>query len=355
MFLAFNEIKKNKLRFTLIIGVLMLVSYLVFFLSGLANGLQDMNREAVDKWDARAIVLTEESDKSLFESSLSTNDIVDIEADERAVLGQINAIASNDEEKMNVSLFGIKADEFIMPEVTEGEKFAGDNEVIASDVLRAEGFAIGDELKLSSSDEVLTIVGFTDKARFVAAPVLYGDLSTFHRVKFGEAAELNGDKINAVVVRADAMSDITHDNSLESIETETFIKNLPGYTEQNLTLTLMIYFLFVISSVIVAIFLYVLTVQKISMFGVMKAQGISNAYLARSVIAQTFILAAIGVTVGLFLTIITGAFLPNAVPVSFDYLTMIFYGVILILVAILGAVFSVFTIIRIDPLEAIGG
>ena len=44
MFLAWNEIEKNKLRFTLIIGVLMLVSYLVFFLSGLANGLENMNR-----------------------------------------------------------------------------------------------------------------------------------------------------------------------------------------------------------------------------------------------------------------------------------------------------------------------
>ena len=55
MFLAWNEIKKNKLRFTLIVGVLMLVSYLVFFLSGLATGLASLNREAVDKWDATAM------------------------------------------------------------------------------------------------------------------------------------------------------------------------------------------------------------------------------------------------------------------------------------------------------------
>ena len=58
MFLAWNEMKKNKLRFTLIVGVLMLVSYLVFFLSGLATGLASLNREAVDKWDATAVVLT---------------------------------------------------------------------------------------------------------------------------------------------------------------------------------------------------------------------------------------------------------------------------------------------------------
>lgn len=354
MFLALNEIKKNKLRFTLIVGVLMLVSYLVFFLSGLATGLENLNRESVDKWKATAIILTEESDKSMYQSSLTIEDAKDIDAKEKAVIGQVNAIAGNGDQKTNVSLFGINKDEFIMPKVTEGDVFAKDNEVIASDTLKEDGFKVGDTLSLSSSEEVLTIVGFTDKARFNAAPVLYGDLSTFHRVKFGEAAEANKDSISGIVVRDDRTK-ITTNDSLESIEIETFIRSLPGYTEQSLTLNFMIYFLFGISAVIVAIFLYVLTVQKISMFGVMKAQGISNCYLSRSVIAQTFLLAAVGIVVGFILTLITGTFLPSAVPVAFNLVTMSIYGFVLIVVAIMGAVFSVLTIVRIDPLKAIGG
>lgn len=355
MFLAWHEIQKNKLRFTLIMGVLMLVSYLVFFLSGLANGLQDMNREAVDKWEATAVILTEESDKSLSQSSMTRDDIEAIDAKEIAVIGQINAIATNGDSKKNVSIFGIEKDEFIMPTVTEGKSFLNDNEVIAGDTLKQEGFRLGDELHLSSSDEVLTIVGFTDNARYIAAPVLYSDLATFQRVKFGEAAEINSERINGIVVRTGDGAAISQQESLEAIEIEPFVRSMPGYKEQNLTLTLMIYFLFGISSVIVAIFLYVLTVQKISMFGVMKAQGISNRYLASSVIAQTFILAAIGVAVGFILTLVTGAFLPAAVPVAFDLVTMLLYGVVLIAVAIAGAVFSVLTIVRIDPLKAIGG
>ena len=162
--------------------------------------------------------------------------------------------------------------------------------------------------------------------------------------------------MNAIVVSAESYSSIsTSNDELEVIEVESFIESLPGYTEQSLTLNFMIYFLFGISSVIVAIFLYVLTVQKISMFGVMKAQGISNGYLSVSVIAQTFILAFIGVLIGFGLTILTGKFLPNEVPVSFDIPTMLIYGGVLILVAILGAVFSVLTIVKIDPLKAIGG
>ena len=41
MFLAINEIKDAKLRYSLIVGLLTLVSHLMFFLSGLAFGLID--------------------------------------------------------------------------------------------------------------------------------------------------------------------------------------------------------------------------------------------------------------------------------------------------------------------------
>ena len=339
----------------MIVGVLMLVAYLVFFLSGLASGLASLNREAVDKWDADAIVLTEESDQSLTQSSFAIDAVDSMNADETAILGQLNAIAQTGDQKANVSIFGINSDEFIMPNVIEGEKFTGANQVVAGDALKDDGFKLGDTLSLSSTDETLKIVGFTDEARFNAAPVLYTDLDTFEQVKFGEAAAENESQISGIAVRTADISGVTNEEDLAVIETETFIESLPGYTAQSLTLNFMIYFLFAISSVIVAIFLYVLTVQKISMFGVMKAQGIPSGYLARSVIAQTAILAAVGVAAGLGLTLLTGAFLPSAVPVAFDIPTMLIYGIVLIVVAILGAVFSVFTIVKIDPLKAIGG
>lgn len=49
MFLAINEMKHSKLRYALVIGVVFLIAYLVFFLTGLAYGLAQENRTAVDK------------------------------------------------------------------------------------------------------------------------------------------------------------------------------------------------------------------------------------------------------------------------------------------------------------------
>ena len=355
MFLAWNEIKNNKLRFILIVGVLTLVSYLVFFLSGLANGLENLNKEAVDKWKADGIILTDESDMTLSQSSMKIGEYDGEGADEFAVLLQSNSIAKVDDLKANVALFGIREDEFIMPDVSEGEAFSKTGDVIADHSLKEDGFKVGDELSLSSTDTRLTITGFTEEAKFNAAPVLYGSLETMQEVRFGEAAEENKDQINGIVIRTDNLEKVDVNESLKVISTQTFIENLPGYSEQSLTLTFMIYFLFIISAVILAIFLYVLTIQKISIFGVMKAQGISNRYLSQSVIAQTFILSLAGVIVGLILTLITGYFLPTAVPVAFNYMDMLIYGIVLIVVSIIGALFSVQTIVKIDPLNAIGG
>ncbi|WP_212927435.1 ABC transporter permease [Oceanobacillus sp. J11TS1] len=355
MFLAWNEIKNNRLRFTLVIGVLMLISYLVFFLSGLANGLEQLNREAVDKWEADGVILTEESDLRLQQSILSTDDFDGAGVDEYTELSQLSAIASNGDKKVNVYIFAVEPDSFMMPNVTEGDNFAGRGEVIADDTLKEDGFKIGDELSLSSTDETLEIVGFTDKARFNAAPVLFTDAETLETLHSRKMTEADEDVVNAFIIRTDNLDDVEAAEALQVVDTETFIENLPGYTEQNLTLTLMIYFLFIISAVVLAIFLYVLTIQKISIFGVMKAQGISSRYLAGSVVAQTFLLSLAGVMIGFVLAVITGLFLPAAVPVAFNYLEMLVYGTVLIVVSIIGAFISVQTIVRIDPLKAIGG
>ena len=55
-----------------------------------------------------------------------------------------------------------------------------------------------------------------------------------------------------------------------------FIEKLPGYSAQNLTLDGMIYFLIVIAAFIIGIFIFVMTLQKTAMFGVLKVQGGAN-------------------------------------------------------------------------------
>lgn len=349
MFLAWNEIRRNKLKFGLIIGVLAMISYLLFLLSGLANGLINMNKEGIDKWHANAIVLNKDANQTVQQSIFNKKDIEN-KYKKQATLKQTGEIVSNGHQKDNVLVFGVEKSSFIVPSLIDGHKATKDNEVLADETLKNKGFKIGDTLTLSQSDEKLHIVGFTESAKYNASPVIFTNDATIAKIN----PRLSGDKINAVVVRDANWKDKKLNQKLEAVSINDFIENLPGYKPQNLTLNFMISFLFVISATVIGIFLYVMTLQKTSLFGILKAQGFTNGYLANVVISQTVILALFGTALGLLFTGITGAFLPDGVPVKFDVLTLLVFAVVLMIVSVLGSLFSILTIRKIDPLKAIG-
>lgn len=355
MFLALNEIRHSKLRYALVIGVMFLIAYLVFFLTGLAYGLAQENRMAVDKWEADSLLLSEKANDTLNMSMINPKLAEEVEADETALLVQAPAIiyqSEDNETKENVSFFGIDEDEFITPNIVEGEMFSKKGEVVADISLKeSAGFDLGDTINISMNDEEMTIVGFTENAKYSVSPVLYTSFETVQSVRYGEMAENQELKVNAIIIRGE-VSEIPE--GLSQIAVGDFINKLPGYSAQVLTFGFMIGFLVVIAAVVIGIFIYVLTMQKTAIFGVMKAQGISSGYIAKSVIAQTFFLATVGVLSGLILTIASGFVLPEAVPFQSNLIFFALISVLMIIIAITGALFSVRTIVKIDPLKAIG-
>ena len=332
MFLALNEIMHSKLRYALVAGVMFLIAYLVFFLTGLAYGLAQDNRTAVDKWEADSIVLSKDANSNLGMSMITKKTAEEVEGGKVAYLAQTPGVVtskdSTDEGKINVSFFGIDKDQFIMPNLVEGKAFNNDDEAIGDSSLKEEyGLAVGDTVKLSGSDKTFKLTGFTDHAKFNVSPVLYTTINAYQQIRFEKEDTSENARINAIVVR---------------------------YNAQVLTFGFMIGFLIVIAAIVIGIFIYVLTMQKINIFGVMKAQGITGGFIARSVVAQTFILSFVGILLGLVGTVGTSLVLPDAVPFQSNWL---FFGVIsllMLVVAVLGALFSVRTIVKIDPLKAIG-
>ena len=116
----------------------------------------------------------------------------------------------------------------------------------------------------------------------------------------------------------------------------------------------MIIFLIIIIAFVLGIFIYVLTIQKQNIFGVMKAQGISSRYIGNSVIIQTFILVFIGCVIGFILTIVSGLALKGIVPFANNSLFYLIITVLFFVFALFGALFSYRAISKIDPVKAIG-
>ena len=358
MFLAINEIKDAKLRYSLIVGLLTLVSYLMFFLSGLAFGLIDQNRSSIDHWNADTVLLSSEANKTLALSNLKLSDKESLSVNNVEPFSQMVTVAMteknlNKDVKQKVSIFGVNNGSFLIPPVIQGRTFKAKNEVVIEKSLsEKEGFAIGDTFKTANSDTELKIVGYTEKSRFNVAPVIYMNINDFQVLKYGDNKSIDNPIINAFVVKGELKD---YDSSIfQKVSIADFINELPGYSAQILTFGLMIGFLIVISAIIIGIFIYVLTIQKTPIFGIMKAQGISNGIIGISVLSQTFLLSLAGSILGLVGTWGTSLVLPSAVPFLGNGLYYSIIFVSLIIFSLVGILFSVLAIRKIDPLKAIG-
>ncbi len=352
MFLALNEIRHSKLRYALVISVMFLISYLVLFLTGLSYGLAQKYQTSVNQWRADSILLSDESNDSLMMSLITSDTFDAIKATQKAGLKQApSVIIVNGIEKVNVSFFGVSSGEFLKPNVIEGTMFTNSNDTVVDSGLKKEyNLKLADSIRLSGTNKTLKIVGFSDNSSYAASPVLYISPQTFSNLHLTTSRSTQGTDYNAVVIKG-KINQLPE--NIGKLSISKFINKLPGYNAQVLTFSFMIGFLVVIAAAVIGIFIYVLTIQKVSIFGILKAQGISSYYIAKSVISQTFILAFIGVFLGLVATLGTSLILPIAVPFQVNLIFYASVSILLILVAILGAIFSVKTVVSIDPLKAI--
>src|SRR5699024_9151217 len=147
-------------RFILIISIVFLISYLVFFLTGLAYGLARSNRLAVDQWDANRIVLQSGTNNNILSSVLDKSAEDDFKDHDISPINISAAIAYRNGEKtedntLNIYMIGLDKDSKALPKLVEGEEIKNyDNEVIGSISLKdEEGFELGDKILLSKSEK----------------------------------------------------------------------------------------------------------------------------------------------------------------------------------------------------------
>lgn len=356
MFLALNEIFKEKSRFLLITAVIILVSYLVFFLTALAYGLASSYTRALDDWDAKGIILNENANDNIARSLLYESDYSDIVGKEAALLG-VSAATIEADENDDVSLFGIETDNdtIITPTLSEGRMIEKEGEVLVSSELETLGIKKGSIVELQGAESTYEVVGVVDAAMFQATPVVYMNLEAWRTVS-SEVSGMMGMRdnttVNAIVTKG-GDREAYGVGDMEWTSLDDFIFALPGYQAQVLTFSVMIGFLIGIAAFVLAIFIYILTMQKKSIFGVLKAEGVPSSYISRSVMAQVVLLSLVGLLTGGVLAVATGLALGGTVPFAIN---PVFFGgiaVIFLVCAAIGGVASVRSVTKIDPVEAI--
>ncbi|MGQ4536846.1 ABC transporter permease [Dermabacteraceae bacterium P13264] len=357
MFLGWREIRNAPGRYLGLLSLIALISYLVFFLTGLAYGLAQANRSALDALGVRGMVISEYANSSLSASRIQVR-----ETNLRTPAGDAplqplritQAVAStggedSGQDPVTVALLATVPGSVLRPAPLTGRTPESADEVLAADSLRTRyGVKLGDTLRLKQSDTDLRVVGFAPARSYSVTPVLYTDLS---------AEETSGKApLSAIAVLPTAaqgeVDALANQADYTYLPLKDVIWALPGYTAQVYTFSLMIGFLVLICAIVIGIFMYIITMQKRPVFGVLKAQGVASGYIARAVLTQTVLVAGAGIAVGALLTAVSALILPDAVPYVANWPSTAAVAAAIFLVACIGAQASVWQVAKIDPLEA---
>lgn len=349
MYLAYKEMLHSKARYLLMILVIILVSYLIYFLSGLAFGLANNNRSAIDRWDANSVVISKYANNSLASSKLSQETLPSNlkTTTNRQPVAESMAVAANSGHNTNVTVLGINANGFLAPTLVSGHQPKRTHEIVVDESLLTNGLKQGSTVTLNGGDQHYKIVGVTKNNRFSTLPVIFMSIGNYQAFT-GTPGQISG-----VVFKTAENSALG--KGYQRLSISKLINKLPGYSAEVSTFELMIGSLFVIIAFIIGIFMYIMTIEKTQMYGVMRAQGISGGRIVRALLSQSLLIGLIGVGIGLMLNQLTVLVIPAAMPYYSSWLLVIAVAVILLAMVVLGAMVSIWRINRIDPLDAIGG
>lgn len=378
--LAFKEIWRNKARYALISAVVALITTLVLFIAGLAEGLGNGNREYLANLDADLIVFQENVDILISASRLSRSTVRQVERlNGIAAVGaisfsRVSVLKGADHSLLKVSLIGVEPGKPGTPTVLEGRglvRKGASEALIDINVARETGLGVGDTITVKSTldaDEKfydLKIVGITESQKYSIQPSIILPYLTWFDVR-PRSADDDGEvifNIMAVKLEHSDHPEVREQiaplleqavSGIEATDIKTAYEATPGYTAQESTFDTQRIFTLIIGILVIGGFFYIQTQQKIAQVGMLKAIGCSNLTIITSAISQILTINCCGVTIGALGTLGLGLILPPGIPIIFEGSVVTNAIISLLLIGPVGGIVSLRTLLKTEPLTALG-
>jgi len=138
------------------------------------------------------------------------------------------------------------------------------------------------------------------------------------------------------------------------INKQTLIDAIPGYSAEQGSLYLMIGFLYIISLFVLAVFFYIINLQKLSDFGTLKALGTKTSYLIKHVLSEMGLLSVVSILISFAITYLIELKMPASMPFSLSTPVLLGTGLIFLAITLLSALLSLIKVVKVDPITAIG-
>lgn len=379
LFLAFKEIWRNKGRFLLFSLVIALITTLVLFIAGLAEGLGAGNREYLEKLNADLILFQENVDLSIPSSRFDRSTLNNVQRVEGvAETGSIGFSNSTiplepGQDPLKISLIGVEPGKPGAPPAFEGRDLMGkrDNEAILDkNAALRTGLEVGDTFNIKSIQGTeeklhpLTVAGISDGRQYALQPSVFVPYLTWEEIRSKSSAEIKQTDLifNLVATQLENPDDLEQMSQrledevtgVEAVDRQTAYESSPGYSAQQSTLNTQRIFSLVIGLLVIGGFFQIQTLQKVAQVGMLKAIGTSNSIIVTAFIAQIGSITAFGVLLGCLGTLLLALAFPATVPIVFTPQTVITTVASLLLIGPLGGLVSLRTLLKVEPLTALG-
>lgn len=379
MFIALRDLAYARGRFLLMGSVIVLVAFLMTFLSGLSAGLISNNVSGLATLPVTHFAF-QYDDRPTFRGSLVDEAMWKGWAGRPGVLGAeplghttFNARGQNNE-PLELVLWGLPSGTRLLPPLVAGEGLGGlDNGVVISALLAARGVRIGDTLTLDRVQTELKVVGITEERNFEHVGIVYAPLAKWQEATYGPPGGAPpGEKLPDVLYQYASSIALTLDPSLDpaaiaKLDAELGTRTLtleetfgtsPAYQVEVFTVASIQGFLLVTSIVLIGAFFTIWTIQRTAEIGLVKALGASTGYLLRDSLGQACVLLLAGTGVGVALGLVTGMLIEANADAQFPFIVQparaLASGALLILAGLAGGAVSVRAITAVDPIIALG-
>ena len=376
MFLALRELKFARGRFGLMGAVVSLIAVLMVMLSGLSSGLVNDGVSGLKSIPVTAFAFDKgtKTDNAFSRSVVDAEQVETLQSQpgvthaEPVGAGMTNA-TTEDGTQIDLSLFAILPDSFLLPDVSEGNTLAGLAGIVVSETAKAEGLEVGTVITLDRIDTELEVVGFTEgQATFGHVDMAYLHLDTWRLIASGAAQAgfptqaqvdaLDFDVASVVAIQAEGGFDVSSADlaaATTTVSLQESFNSSPGYEAETLTLSMIQVFLYAICALVVGAFFTVWTIQRQHELAVLRALGASGRYLLRDSLTQASILLVAFTAVGVGVGVAFGAAMPAGMPFALEAMPILVSSLITIALGLIGAAVAILRITRIDPLTALGG
>ncbi|MEK3728548.1 ABC transporter permease [Lysinibacillus sp. FSL W8-0953] len=338
MNLAWKEIKKNKVRFLILGSIIFLVSFLTFIISGLANGLSQDNAALIKDLPKGQIYMAEDAEGAFNLSRIDSDlqqEVMGKEKEAVAFSIQMGFLNDQDDKQQSVA-FVTSTESRLFQNVHQGE-------VLLDSSLQDKGIKVGDTLKNNQYNGKFIVKGFVEQKKYSHAPVAYISEEAYH-----EMYRVNDKQLIYV-----PNSEPKEFKGLQAYNNKEFLNTIPSYSAEQLSLNMIIWFLVVISGMLFAIFFYMMNVQKIGLYGILKAIGLKTSKLFKMIWTQMAIITMISLVISISLSQLFNVVAPKGMPFTLAVGTTTQLSIVFLIIGFIGATLSGLQIKKIEPLQAI--